>query len=355
MYFDFEDRHFDTPGVESAMSWREQVLLSGFAHMIAVLVVLLVPQLSFVKEADARRAAQAAELAAVAEQELQAERLERDEPTFIFVEPLVELDAIDLPTANAIPSDRDRIAMAPDRANDPTNRLPFAEGNSAELVVGAEPSDILVGAETEPVVREAPLVEELLEQGDDLVAQAEEESERASYENDLDAASIADEGINFPGTGLATLKETIQEESNSENDELLSQAMKSLRDSVRRQTFGNLTGETGRYGPWIQFDTKGVEFGPWLRRFVAQVRRNWFIPQSAMVMSGNVVLQFNIHRNGQITDVAVVRPSPIDGFNNASYGAIVSSNPTEPLPPEYPVDKAFFTVTFYYNEDPPVP
>ena len=53
----------------------------------------------------------------------------------------------------------------------------------------------------------------------------------------------------------------------------------------------------------------------------------------------------------QITDVAVVRPSPIDSFNNASYGAIVSSNPTEPLPPEYPVDQAFFTVTFYYNEE----
>ena len=29
------------------------------------------------------------------------------------------------------------------------------------------------------------------------------------------------------------------------------------------------------------------------------------------------------------------------------------SNPTEPLPPEYPSEKAFFTVTFYYNESPP--
>ena len=27
-----------------------------------------------------------------------------------------------------------------------------------------------------------------------------------------------------------------------------------------------------------------------------------------------------------------------------------ASNPAEPLPPEYPSDKAFFTVTFYYNE-----
>ena len=27
--------------------------------------------------------------------------------------------------------------------------------------------------------------------------------------------------------------------------------------------------------------------------------------------------------------------------------------PTTPLPPEYPEDKAFFTVTFFYNENPP--
>jgi hypothetical protein len=31
---------------------------------------------------------------------------------------------------------------------------------------------------------------------------------------------------------------------------------------------------------------------------------------------------------------------------------LLSSNPTQPLPPEYPDDKAFFTVTFYYNEVP---
>jgi hypothetical protein len=30
----------------------------------------------------------------------------------------------------------------------------------------------------------------------------------------------------------------------------------------------------------------------------------------------------------------------------------MSSNPTQPLPPEYPSDTAFFTVTFLYNEDP---
>jgi len=90
-----------------------------------------------------------------------------------------------------------------------------------------------------------------------------------------------------------------------------------------------------------------------VRRFVAQVKRNWFIPYAAMTMRGHVVLQFNVHKDGRITDIAVVGPSSVDAFNNAAANAILTSNPTEPLPPEYPADKAFFTVTFYYNEEPP--
>jgi TonB family protein len=133
----------------------------------------------------------------------------------------------------------------------------------------------------------------------------------------------------------------------------LGEALKNLQRYVQNETFNNPQGGNDRPGATIQFDTRGVEFGPWLRRFVAQVRRNWFIPQAAMVMSGHVVLQFYIHKSGEITDVQIVQPSSIDAFNNAAYGAIVTSNPTAPLPPEYPLERALFTVTFYYNEEPP--
>ena len=64
-------------------------------------------------------------------------------------------------------------------------------------------------------------------------------------------------------------------------------------------------------------------------------------------------MSFNVHKDGRITDVAVVGPSPVDAFNNSSFNAIAASNPTLPLPPEYPSDTCFFTVTFYYNEMPP--
>ena len=84
------------------------------------------------------------------------------------------------------------------------------------------------------------------------------------------------------------------------------------------------------------------------------MRRNWFVPYAAMTFRGRVVVQFNIHKDGTITELVVAGPSGIDAFNRAAHNAILGSNPTEPLPPEYPEPVAFVTVTFYYNEQPPL-
>ena len=56
MYFDFEDRCFDTPTIESAMSWRERGLLALFVHLLVGVLVLVVPQLQFMQDLTARRA-----------------------------------------------------------------------------------------------------------------------------------------------------------------------------------------------------------------------------------------------------------------------------------------------------------
>ena len=134
---------------------------------------------------------------------------------------------------------------------------------------------------------------------------------------------------------------------------LFEESVESLRQSARRETFRNLSGDTGRFGPDIQFDTKGVEFGPWLRRFVAQIRRNWFVPYAIWSEHGNAVITFNVHRNGLLTDLTVAKPARLEAFTNSAFNALRASNTTQPLPSEYPDDKAFFTVTFYFNESPP--
>jgi TonB family protein len=134
---------------------------------------------------------------------------------------------------------------------------------------------------------------------------------------------------------------------------LLNDALRNLQRSMQSEAFENQGGGVGQFGPEIQFDTKGVEFGPWIRRFIAQVKRNWIIPYAAMTgQQGHVVVTFNVHKDGAISDLNVVGPCPIDSFNSAAFGALSGSNPTSPLPPEYPSERAFFTVTFLYNETP---
>jgi TonB family protein len=74
------------------------------------------------------------------------------------------------------------------------------------------------------------------------------------------------------------------------------------------------------------------------------------VPQIAGIVGDRrVVLQFNVHKNGAITDLKVVSASDIDGFNLSSFNAIKLSSPTAPLPAEFPDEKAFFTVIFTYE------
>ncbi len=135
----------------------------------------------------------------------------------------------------------------------------------------------------------------------------------------------------------------------------LGDALRNLQRYAQRDTFENPQGGGGQFGPEIQFDTKGVEFGPWVRRFIAQVKRNWLpmIPYAAMMYHGHVVVTFNVHKDGTITEVQVVGPCPVDAFNTAAFGSLKASSPTDPLPREYATESAFFTVTFFYNEAPP--
>ena len=129
--------------------------------------------------------------------------------------------------------------------------------------------------------------------------------------------------------------------------------MQHLSKYAEQAAFDNPDGGGGINQFGFQFDSKGVDFGPWLRRFIAQIKSNWFVPYAAMSLRGHVVITFNVHKTGAITDLTVVGPSNVDSFNNAAFNALAASNPTEPLPPPYPSERAFFTVTFFYNERPP--
>jgi TonB family protein len=109
---------------------------------------------------------------------------------------------------------------------------------------------------------------------------------------------------------------------------------------------------TVQMGPSVTVDTKGVEFGPWIRRFMKQVKGNWAVPTEAITQHGHVLVAFDIRRDGSIASVTVKTSSNVDVFDLAARQAIEKSSPTRPLPPEYPADAAHFNMCFFYNETP---
>jgi len=112
--------------------------------------------------------------------------------------------------------------------------------------------------------------------------------------------------------------------------------------------------EASQYGP-LRFDAKGVEFGPWIRRFLAQLKKNWYplIPQIAMSLQGHSVLAFDVYKDGRLKNIELVNASAVGAFNEAAKRALVLTDPTESLPEAYPAEMARFTITFSYNEKPP--
>jgi TonB family protein len=219
-----------------------------------------------------------------------------------------------------------------ERAPTPTNSLPFSRGNSAERIEAPAP------------VERAP----------DRTESGTNRTDPTPAPPAPDAGDPAREGLTLPvGPNATEPRSAERAASNRSSSGILADAIRNVQKYVENEGFGNLQGgNTQNIAPSIQFDTKGVEFGPWLRRFIAQIRRNWFVPYAAMSMRGHVVITFNVHKDGRITDLTVIKPASVESFNNSAFNALATSNPTYPLPPEYPDDKAFFTVTFYFNETP---
>jgi TonB family protein len=315
IHFDFEERYQDEQVVGRAISPGSIVVLSLLLHILVIVALQFAPRLNLFLPSEEELKARQEELL-----RQQRER-ERNERRFVFIQPRVELET-PKPKPDVDVSDLNRRAQAPQRALKPDNPLPFARGNSPERVEQAQPEQAR-GAETTVKPDPSPPQPDPREQTAQQLPRADQGIRRSPEPS-------------RPAPGA------------------LGEALRNLQKYVQNETFHNEQGGANDPGATIQFDSKGIDFGPWLRRFVSQVRRNWFVPYAAMTFRGRVVLQFNIHKNGAITDVTVASPSNIDAFNRAAYNAILGSNPTEPLPPDYPDPVAFFTVTFYYNEQPPL-
>jgi TonB family protein len=307
MYFDFEDRYDDYQPVGGTLRRWDGVLISVGVHVVFVVVLLFAPVLPIFQPDPAAQA------------ESIPPEPERERPRFVYVQPRVDLESKQAPRLSE-ESDKNRMASAERASPTPRNPLPYARGNSTNRVEST-PEERAKGEGPDPEPNTEPPAPDIVER-----VPSSATSDRAPLPTP--------EARPRPPQGGS-----------------LGEALRNLQKYVDKESFNNDQGQAQNLGP-LQFDTKGVEFGPWIRRFVAQVRRNWFVPMAAMSLRGRVVLTFYVHRNGALTDVQIIQASSVESFNLAARNALLASNPTEPLPPEYPDDRAFFTVTFYYNESP---
>jgi len=316
MYFDFyDDRpdylaiNRDVERLESLLHLIIAVLVAFFLDIVAVVVLMVMATMP--ASDDAKRAAL-----------LRAQ----EEPTrFVFMAPRIDTPA-PKPPPNADASDKNRIAAAPEQSPNPTNPLPFSRGNTPERV--EEPV-------TPPPAR----------------AEAQPKPGEAETQKPGQSDQAAQSSPALIGRPAASDRAGALGPSGPPGP--LSSAFGNPLRYARGDTFDNPGGQGGQQESSIQFDSKGVEFGPWLRRFIAQIKRNWMFPLAVASMSGHVAITFFVDKEGRLTEVTIVEPSRVTAFNGSARGALEMSNPTHPLPPEYPDDRCFFKVTFYFNETPP--
>jgi TonB family protein len=284
MHLDFDDHRPETPRAPPVISRREGVLLSLVVHLSLTIAWLVMPEQWFAAPVVSYPPPQ------------------KEDVQFVMMETPKNITTPPPPKAEA--SDLDRRATTRERPPQADNPAPASQGNTPDKTIGAPPAEPPMGAngagEVTPPKPEAP----------------------------------------------ALLPEPVaQKPAGSEG---LAKSLRNLSQFLKNENFSNPTGGQAQQDATINFDAKGVDFGWWLRRFVAQVKGNWYIPQAA-VLGGRVVITMNIHRNGAITDVTVIQSSGHASLDSAAANALKSSNPTVPLPKEYPEEKVLFTVTFIYT------
>jgi TonB family protein len=106
-------------------------------------------------------------------------------------------------------------------------------------------------------------------------------------------------------------------------------------------------------GAAVEFDSKGIDFGAWVKSYVAALKQRWVIPPSAARTKGRVVISLVVRKSGVVSGIEIVGPSDVAGFNESAHAAVLAARPAPPLPDAFPDDACPMRVTFHFNELPP--
>ena len=142
------------------------------------------------------------------------------------------------------------------------------------------------------------------------------------------------------------------------------QAIHSAANNPRSATYGS----SGDYGSGIHprvdtrgnmeilSDTRGVDFGPYMKKLHFTVQEHWdpLIPEVAlppMMKKGVVVIEFAILKDGTVKAMSLVKGSGDEALDRAAWGALTSATPLPKLPVEFSGDYLLIRAAFFYNPD----
>ena len=327
-----EEDHVDVTahrGIVLSRSGREGFLVSTILHLIILIVAIVKPDL-------------------LAPAEREPEAREKEDRLVLMVEPPAEPLILpplpDPPQAQPQlqPQDSNRMVIPkatqpppPDKQQDFQTDLPFSEGNTDEFYAEEdheEPGEEGELAETDAAeanaqAEEAKRLADLLPRDDFTFGEA-----RPAPATRPEPSSPAGNGPRGQDGGGGPFED--------------------IRRFMEDKQFHNPEGGlvTGRDNT-LYYDDKGANFVPWIRRMLAEVRRNWLVPYSASFRAGHVAVAVSVDRNGDIDALEIMIPSGTPGFDNASQGALLAAD-LQPLPSDYPDDRFEFVLVFWYNERP---
>ena len=107
-------------------------------------------------------------------------------------------------------------------------------------------------------------------------------------------------------------------------------------------------------GVEILTDTQGVDFGPYVRKALGIIKKNWIplIPEEARPpanMQGETLIRFSILPDGKISAMRLDGSSQHTNIDRAAWGAITAVGQFPPLPTEFKGPHLELSINFLTN------
>lgn len=313
------------------------------------------------------------ELAQLAQK--QAEQ-QQDDMVFRFVD--APADQTEVEDARFL-SDADRIEKSQQTDAPNQNNDPLSQGNTYELKNrNNQPEAASPQSQPSPPVNQppspqlsqrepTPKPQESDRQAQDNASQAEEMDE--ALQETPEEVTASEDGSNAQpseaGAGDAPLFEggpkPYRKLSEAQKQELAAKAQQEMKAVSLSETMGNSSDSgtyhnpDGRNAPTLglSVETNRSDMGEYLKILRQLIKGNWRIPAIARFeVAGVTGVAFNIHKDGRITDVELIKGSGYDPLDVSATNAITTTYQAPPLPDHVDEDPVPMKFAFYYNMRP---